>query len=401
MISRSFAMITTFYPPENFGGDGIFIQRLARALIARGHRVTVIACHDAYAVCGGTAPPGEPAPGDPEIVRLASAWGPLSPLATQQAGRPLFKRRALEEVLARRFDVVHFHNISLVGGPGVLALGPPAVTLYTLHEHWLLCPMHVFWKEKRKLCDGKTCFTCQIRSGRPPQLWRYGSLVRRSLQNVDLMISPSRFTLELHRAEGIDRPMRVIPNFIPDTPTRSAVPERPFFLYAGRLDPSKGPDAMITAARRLDLEIRIAGGGPMADELAEMARGVENVRILGLLTPERAGEEVAAARALVIPSRCLEVSPLAAAEAMLRGVPVVARRRGGLEELVETSGGGLLFEDDSELPRLLSRLAADAGLAAELGARGAETARRLWLEQAHLDAYLGQVETLLAARPVP
>lgn len=396
-------MVTTFYPPENFGGDGIFIERLSRALVSRGHRVTVIASHDAYRVCGGKATAGpEPRDGGPTVIRLKSPFGPLSALATQQTGRPLLETRTLEEALSPgRFDVIHYHNISLVGGPGVLAIGGPAVKFYTLHEHWLLCPTHVFWKEKRKLCDVKTCFTCQIRSGRPPQLWRYGGLIKRSLENVDLLISPSRFTMEKHRSEGIDRPMRHIPNFIPDAPTRSEVPARPFFLYAGRLDPSKGPDAMISAARGLDAEIRIAGAGPMAEELERLSRGVPNVRLLGLLTPEGAGEQVASARALVMPSRCLEVSPLSAAEAMLRGVPVVARRRGGLQELVETSGGGLLFEEDSELPAILARLAKDAALAAELGRKGAETARRLWLEEAHLSAYLEEVEARLASKAAP
>ena len=38
------AMVTTFYPPYNFGGDGVYVQRLARALVRRGHHVEVI--HD-------------------------------------------------------------------------------------------------------------------------------------------------------------------------------------------------------------------------------------------------------------------------------------------------------------------------------------------------------------------
>ena len=32
-----FCLVTTFYPPFNFGGDGIDVERLARALTARGH----------------------------------------------------------------------------------------------------------------------------------------------------------------------------------------------------------------------------------------------------------------------------------------------------------------------------------------------------------------------------
>ncbi len=129
MITRSFAMVTTFYPPENFGGDGLFVERLARALVRRGHRVTVIACHDAYRGCGGrsSAAEHEPPPGGPAVVRLRSALGPLSPIATQMTGRPFFKTRGREEALsAEVYDVVHFHNISLVGGPGVLALGGSA-----------------------------------------------------------------------------------------------------------------------------------------------------------------------------------------------------------------------------------------------------------------------------------
>ena len=400
MTSRSFAMVTTFYPPESFGGDGLYVERLAKALARRGHRVTVVACRDAWRIGGGAEGrrSAEAAEGI-EVVRLESPAGPLSPLATQMTGRPFFKKRALERILAPgRFDVVHFHNISLVGGPGVLALAPGSVKLYTLHEHWLLCPTHVFWKEKRKLCDRKTCFSCQIISERPPQLWRYGRFLGEALGHVDLFLSPSRFTMERHQAEGIDRPMRVLPLFVPEAAARPSAPERPIFFYAGRLDRSKGADAVIAAARNLDAEVRIAGDGPERHRLEEAAAGMNNVRILGPLTPERVAEEMARARAVVVPTRCLETFGLSAAEAMMRGVPVVARRRGGLGEIVEQSGGGLLFEEDSELPSLLARLVADPAFAAGLGAKGRETAARLWREETHLSAYLAEVESLLGRR---
>ena len=48
-------------------------------------------------------------------------------------------------MLDRDFDVVNFHNISLIGGPGVLQMSRGPATLYTLHEHWLICPTHIFW----------------------------------------------------------------------------------------------------------------------------------------------------------------------------------------------------------------------------------------------------------------
>ena len=43
-----FCSLTTFYPPYNFGGDGIDVQRTARALVDRGHEVTVVHDIDAY-----------------------------------------------------------------------------------------------------------------------------------------------------------------------------------------------------------------------------------------------------------------------------------------------------------------------------------------------------------------
>ena len=51
-----FCMMTTFYPPYNFGGDGIFVQRLSNALARRGHRVDVIHCVDSYLLKAGQEP---------------------------------------------------------------------------------------------------------------------------------------------------------------------------------------------------------------------------------------------------------------------------------------------------------------------------------------------------------
>src|SRR6185503_12688951 len=46
--SLRFCMITTFYPPYNFGGDGIFVYRLSNALAKLGHHVEVVHCQDSY-----------------------------------------------------------------------------------------------------------------------------------------------------------------------------------------------------------------------------------------------------------------------------------------------------------------------------------------------------------------
>ena len=55
MTGLSFCFPTTFYPPYHFGGDAVSVQRLARALVKRGHRVTVVHDIDAFNALGGKA----------------------------------------------------------------------------------------------------------------------------------------------------------------------------------------------------------------------------------------------------------------------------------------------------------------------------------------------------------
>ena len=87
-----FAMLTTFFGPHSFGGDAAFVDRLSRALARHGHEVHVIYCRDAFEMVRGdqTPRPYEPPPGV-TIHPLASRFGPLSPLATHQTGRPLLQ----------------------------------------------------------------------------------------------------------------------------------------------------------------------------------------------------------------------------------------------------------------------------------------------------------------------
>ena len=158
MSKLRFCMVTTFYPPYNFGGDGIGIQRLSQALVRRGHEVTVLQDIDGYNVLRAGGEPAVPPPTDGvEVVRLKSRAPLLSALLTQQTGRPVVNGGAIGRFLDERgFDVINFHNISLVGGPGVLTRGD-AVKLYMAHDHWLVCPTHVLWRHRREVCTGREC----------------------------------------------------------------------------------------------------------------------------------------------------------------------------------------------------------------------------------------------------
>ena len=51
--------VTSFYPPHNFGGDGVQVRRLARAQARRGHDVSVICSPGAFAWITGKHGKGE------------------------------------------------------------------------------------------------------------------------------------------------------------------------------------------------------------------------------------------------------------------------------------------------------------------------------------------------------
>jgi glycosyltransferase involved in cell wall biosynthesis len=118
-----FCMITTFYPPYHFGGDAVFVYRLSNELALRGHQVEVIHSVDAYRLLGGKPRGTLDNHPNVKVHALQSRWGMLSPLSTLLTGIPLLERSRIQNILATGFDVIHYHNVSLVGGPKVLEYG--------------------------------------------------------------------------------------------------------------------------------------------------------------------------------------------------------------------------------------------------------------------------------------
>jgi glycosyltransferase involved in cell wall biosynthesis len=396
MSGLRFCMLTTFYPPHNFGGDGIGVQRLSRALARRGHHVTVVHDVDAYeSLALGPAPVPEPEPGGVEVVRLRSGLGVLSPLLTQQTGRPVANGRAIRRILDEGdFDVTMFHNASLVGGPGLLGEGR-GVVLYEAHEHWLVCPSHVLWRHGRELCTGRECLRCSLSHRRPPQLWRYTGFLERQLRHVDAFIAKSEFSREKHREFGFPREMDVVPYFLPDEApappaTGGGAPhDRPYFLFVGRLERIKGLDDVIPAFRDYpDADLLIIGDGEHGPALRALAAGEPRVRFLGRLPPDQLRAYYDHALALVVPSVCFETFGIILIEAFRQGTPVIARRIGPFPEIVEASGGGLLFDGPGEMLAAMRRIQGSPGQRAALSDAARREFPRHWSEDAVFPRYL-------------
>ncbi len=395
-----FLHLSIFYPPYSFGGDAMYLYRLLNALARRGHEVDVIHDVDAYHVLEPRKPSAE-FPNHPNITvhSLRSGWGMLSPLLTQQTGGAWFKtRRILEVMLGKKFDVIHYHNTSLLG-PKALRLAPDYadfIKLYTAHEHWLVCPMHVLWKNNERLCEKPECFRCTLEYRRPPQWWRYTRLLQSCAGHVDAYFSPSRFSALMHHERGFSRPVGHLPYFVPLAELADAAPaahSRPYFLFVGRLEKIKGVQELLPIFKSYaHADLLIAGTGNYEAELRRLAAGMGNVHFLGSLPQERLRALYRQAIALLVPSICYETFGIIILESFLQKTPVIVNDLGGLKEVVEESGGGFTCRSGAELLAAMERLRTEPALRAELGERGYRKYNERWSEEAHMALYFQAIE---------
>jgi glycosyltransferase involved in cell wall biosynthesis len=129
-------------------------------------------------------------------------------------------------------------------------------------------------------------------------------------------------------------------------------------LWLGRFTADKGPDLAIEACRKANLPLVLAGKANQKDEwqyLDEVIRPLLGPDVELVLNGDRERTETLTyeARALLLPIRWEEPFGMVFIEAMSKGTPVVALRRGGVPEIVLHGRTGLICNDETELPEAL------------------------------------------------
>ncbi|MSP60739.1 MAG: glycosyltransferase [Myxococcales bacterium] len=156
-------------------------------------------------------------------------------------------------------------------------------------------------------------------------------------------------------------------------------------LFLGRLVAVKGVDLLLDALPD-ELDLIVAGAGPLAGALRERARRFgPRVRFVGEVRGEEKRDLLAAADLLVVPSRVLddgrtEGTPTVILEGLSAGLPVCATRVGGAETVLRDGETGLLVDPEPRsLRTALERLAGDPALRERLAlAARIEGERHRW-----------------------
>lgn len=387
-----FCLITTFFPPLHFGGDAVFVANLANALAGDGHHVEVVHCPDSFQLLKKGVAPSQFALHPGIVVHsLQSAYGALSPVLTYATGKPFLKASKMKEILSRPFDVVHWHNISLVGGAGALRYGR-GVRLCTLHDYWWICPTHILFKNGEEACVDRSCLSCTLRQRRLPQPWRSGGWLKEQLRYVDRFLAPSQFVQQQYAQSELAIQSTVLPHFVAPAPPAGPRDPSGYYLYVGRLEKAKGVQTVLPLFEKPGRRLLIAGSGEFESPLRQMARDLPQVEFLGRVDHSALAGLYAGARATIVPSICYETFGLIILESLQQKTPVLASRYGALPETIEATQGGFVYNSVSDLAQMLDRLDAHPEEASAIGEEGYRHLQP-YTQSAHLAAYYQLIST--------
>jgi glycosyltransferase involved in cell wall biosynthesis len=147
----------------------------------------------------------------------------------------------------------------------------------------------------------------------------------------------------------------VKPHFVADEPV-SRAPRTGRILFVGRASADKGLGVLLQACLSIkDVQLRVIGVS------ADGRPAQRNVSYLGWLDRIDVRREMGEAALLIVPSLAAETFGLVALEAFSVGLPVIASRRGALEELVAENVNGRLVTpgDADELGAVIRELLTD------------------------------------------
>lgn len=361
--SLKIALICDWFLPQ-VGGTEMHLRDLALRLRGLGHEVHVI-----------TSFPGERRVDGIPVHRLNVPLFPRFKLAWTPA-----VIRKLEALLKEaRYDVVHCHGnivspvayggaylLRKLGIPGVITwnsiLGPYRLIFAVLDGvfRWSKWPILVSGVSEVVAADVKALTgpdaVFVLPAGVDPLDWRVTPVERDA--NEIWVVSVMR----LYRKKRGKALIKWIPKILRRIPDQ------------------------------VRLKVKIVGEGPDREKMEKwIARyGLEQtVELLGYQTREQIGKIFSRADIFVQPT-IWESFGIAALEARSAGLPVVARREGGIREFVCHGKEGLLAETDGEMVDHLVRLVTDSGQRLSIARHNRETPPLTGWGQVlskHLDVY--------------
>jgi glycosyltransferase involved in cell wall biosynthesis len=397
-LTRVLFLAESFHP--TLGGGETHVRRLGKALVAAGEAATVVTRR------ADAAWPREEMLDGMRVLRV----GPPGPGRTGKYRMLPAATRAAHRELARH-DVLVVRGTRVLGLPGLVASrarGRPAVLQPEINGE----------------LNGEA-FTW----GKPWAHGPAGSLVRaavaarnRLLRDADAFVAMSaRIRDEMREAGVPEGRIELVPHgvdverFHPATADerralrrRLGLPDGVLAVYSGRLLRGKGLETLVDAlaspalAGRLGL-VMVGAGEGLLDVEPELKQRVREQGIEGRVSftgrVDNVEDYLRACDLFVFPS-LFEALGIALVEAAACGLPAVASGTGGIVDVVEDGGSGLLVPPGNReaLAAALQTLAADPERRAVLGRAARERALQRFDERDALERYRALFRELSSRR---
>jgi colanic acid biosynthesis glycosyl transferase WcaI len=391
-------LINQFYPPD-VAPTGQLLHDLARALVARGHDVLVIASRRAY-LGSGRQPAAERVDGV-RVWRVAAPFGAPRGLAGRIVDQAAFMGLAAARALrAPHPDLI----LALTSPPFVGALAKGLARLRgTVHAHWVMDVYPDVLRAHGLLAPG----AASLRILRALGSWQYAG-ARCVIALGDVMAAKL--------APQVRAPLQVVPLWGEDHESdglalasrrlreaRGWSPDELVLLYSGHMGLAHSLGEILDAAGTLGARGPrwvFAGGGPRRSEVEAFSRAHPEARLemLPYVPREHLAASLASAdvhlaslaagwQGLVVPSK------LQAAFALGRPVLFVGPRENEVASWIAESGAGWVVPTgDTDAVLAAVRQAGDPAERERRGARARDYARRHFDRRTNCDRIIRLLE---------
>jgi glycosyltransferase involved in cell wall biosynthesis len=297
-------------PPRTYGGIELLMKLLIDELVARGHEVTLFSSADCV-TAGKLHPVCETN---------------LTDLTTNNAAYlyEYYVNSMVGEVIhhARSFDIIHSH----IGAAWIpFAANAPTASLFTIHTSPTVDDEWIFRRWPTVPVAGIS--RCQM----------HGAALR------------------------LGREFPIIYNGCDFDACEPSFERGQYLAFLGRMSPSKNPLDAIRIAQAAEMPLVLAGQPQnsaeeryFVEEIQPLIDG-EHVRWIGAVNAVQKNELLRNAAAFLFPIQWDEPFGLVMIEAMACGTPVVARRRGSVEEIVDDGVTGFHASVIDSLAELVPR----------------------------------------------
>ncbi len=281
---------------------------------------------------------------DTTVFRYPSIPNPLS--KTYPVGFPLISSRNLKKINP---DIIHVHHPSIIGQFASLLSEtlkiPLFFTTHTQYEKYI----HQYFPHGKNITS---------------------SILRSDLKNLskkcNMIICPSVNIQKKIGGMGIKN-LVVINNSVEEEFFHKPVKRKykvPTLVYTGRIDKEKNPMFLIDIAKELkkllpSFRLLILGDGALLDNLSRRVfkeKLEDNVLIAGDVARQILPSIYKTSHLFITPS-VTEVMPLSVIEAMAMGLPTIALKMSGLNEIViDNTTGYLLPKNEKAIAEKITQL---------------------------------------------